>query len=238
MGRYIRSLELHHELIESYAQKIEALRHMDTLELGDITIFCGENGSGKSTLMEAIAQHCGINAEGGTNNYMFSTFEEGESPLLEALYLNRSFERPRIAYFFRAESFYNVVTKREEYRLQQKSGDMESYHEMSHGEAFLRWMKQYSRDGLFLLDEPEAAFSYQRQLSLMLHIHACVKAGCQFIIATHSPLLMAIPGAKIYSFDDQLKEITYEESQSYQLLEMFINHRHQLLHHLFEEESE
>lgn len=145
----------------------------------------------------------------------------------------RSFNKAKWGYFLRAESFYYVATAEEEYnRL-----TSEHYHEKSHGESFLSLVQDsFTPNGLYILDEPEAALSPQRQLTLMLEMSKCIKNDSQFIIVTHSPILLGFPGATILSFDDgEIQPIAYEDTQSYQITKIFINDRKQVLRHLFEE---
>lgn len=216
---------------ESYLRKIPALRRMKQLSfLSPITFLAGENGTGKSTLLEAIAVAYGFNPEGGTRNYRFSTCDS-HSRLYEAITLSRGFRKPRGEYFLRAESYYNVATKEMDYAdLLHPSQHL---HEKSHGESFLTTMQNFRPEGLYLLDEPEAALSPQRQLSLLLEMYRLAKGGAQFIIASHSPILLGIPGAQILSFDDgSIHPITYEETESYQVTEMFINNRSYFLKRL------
>lgn len=218
----------------SYLREIEALHDLKSLEFtSPITFFVGENGSGKSTLLEAIAIAAGFNPEGGSRNYHFSTFDS-HSELCEAIRIVRGYNRPGWGYFLRAESFYNVATKEMDYadedHLSQK------YHEKSHGESFLTLAQnQFRPHGLYLLDEPEAALSPQRQLTLLINIHECAKAGAQFFIVTHSPILLGMPGAEILTFDEgKLHTCSYEETSSYQITELYINNRKQLLERLLD----
>ncbi len=197
-----------------------------------VTFFVGENGSGKSTLLEAIAVAYGFNPEGGTRNYNFSTYDS-HSELCNAIRLSRGVRRAEGGYFLRAESFYNVATKEEEYSREQ-GGHPQHFHERSHGESFLALAQNSFRaNGIYLLDEPEAALSPQRQLTLLIEIDRCVKEGSQFIIVTHSPILLGLPGAEILTFDDgPLHPCAYEETDSYQVTSMFINNREQILKRL------
>ena len=197
-----------------------------------VTFFVGENGSGKSTLLEAIAVAYGFNPEGGTRNYNFSTYDS-HSELCNAIRLSRGVRRAEGGYFLRAESFYNVATKEEEYSREQ-GGHPQHFHERSHGESFLALAQNSFRaNGIYLLDEPEAALSPQRQLTLLIEIDRCVKEGAQFLIVTHSPILLGLPGAEILTFDDgPLHPCAYEETDSYQVTSMFINNREQILKRL------
>ncbi len=213
----------------SYLREIEALRGISQLTFtSPITFFVGENGSGKSTLLEALAIASGFNPEGGTKNYSFSTYDS-HSDLHDALRISRSFHQPGWGYFLRAESFYNVATMEEAYA--DETHPSQRFHEKSHGESFLAIAQQQLRpNGLYFLDEPEAALSPQRQLTLLLLIHQCACQESQFFIVTHSPILLGIPDAAILSFDDgPIHPCAYEETDSYQVTEMFIQNRKQLL---------
>ena len=235
--RFIQNVSINWDKIEerSYLRKIPALQFQNSLEFTkNVTFFVGENGTGKSTLLEAIAVAFGFNPEGGSRNYNFSTFDS-HSELYDAIRLTKGFERPGWSYFLRAESFYNVATKEMEYAdLLHPSM---KYHEKSHGESFLALAQNSFRPhGLYLLDEPEAALSPQRQLTLLLEISILAKQDAQFIIASHSPILLGIPGAQILSFDDGvIHECSYEETESYQVTEMFINNREYFLKRLLDE---
>lgn len=233
-NQFLRSISIDWERISpySYLRNIEAIAHLDTLEFrSPVTFFVGENGSGKSTMLEAIAVAAGFNPEGGTKNYHFSTYDS-HSELYNALRLSRGYRRPGHGYFLRAESFYNVATKEEDYA--DEDHPSQRYHEKSHGESFLAIaQKQLRPEGLYLLDEPEAALSPQRQLTLLMELYGCVREGSQFIIVTHSPILLGLPGAEILTFDDgPVHSCRYEETESYQVMEMFINNREQMLRHL------
>ena len=217
----------------SYLRNIPAISGVSHIVFTHpVTFFVGENGSGKSTLLEAIAIAYGFNPEGGTRNYSFSTYDS-HSELCDAIRLSRGTRRAGWGYFLRAESFYNVATKEEEYS-RGPGGKPQHFHERSHGESFLALAQNSFRGGgLYLLDEPEAALSPQRQLTLMLEIHRCVQERAQFLIVTHSPILLGLPGAEILSFDDgPVHPCSYEETDSYQVTAMFINHREQVLKRL------
>lgn len=220
----------------SYLRNIESIKNLERLIFtSSITFFVGENGSGKSTMLEAIAIASGFNPEGGTKNYNFST-RDTHSELCDALKITKGYRKPGWGYFLRAESFYNVATMEEEYA--DAAHPSERLHEKSHGESFLAIaQKQLKPNGLYLLDEPEAALSPQRQLTLLMEIYGCAIQESQFIIATHSPILLGIPGAEILTFDNgQIHACEYEETDSYQVTEMFINNRKQLLKRLIDSE--
>ena len=220
---------------DSYLRDIPALKGFDRLAFdSNVTFFAGENGTGKSTLLEGIAVAYGYNPEGGTRNYRFSTFDS-HSALFDALTVSRSPGKPGPGYFLRAESFYNVATAEEEYS-RGPGGVPQHYRERSHGESFLALAQNSFRGGgLYLLDEPEAALSPQRQLTLLLEIVRCAREGAQFLIVTHSPILLGIPGAEILTFDDgPIHPCEYEDTDSYKVTSMFVNNREQVLRMLLE----
>lgn len=222
---------------ESYLWDIEAFRGVEQLHFQKpVTFFVGENGSGKSTLLEAMAIAYGFNPEGGTRNYSFST-RDSHSPLERAIRLGKGHRRAAHGYFLRAESFYNVATQEEVYA---RSGltpiPSRGYHEKSHGESFLALAQDYLRpEGVYFFDEPEAALSPQRQLTLLLEISRCVQEGSQFFMVSHSPILLALPDAELLTFDrGAVHACTYEETDSYQITKMFIQNREKILAELLE----
>ena len=232
---YIRSFSIDWsgEIGRSYVADIEAIRVLDSFTFQkNITFFAGENGSGKSTLLEALAIACGLNPEGGTANYNFSTYDD-YSELGSAITLCRGISRPEWSYFLRAESFYNVASAAvREYNLT-------DYHARSHGESFLEFIQSVDVPGLYFMDEPEAALSPQRQLTLLIYLVRMAQRGSQFVIATHSPILLGTPDADIYSFDDgRVQKVSYEETDSYQITKMFIENRSYLLERLLQDEEE
>ena len=220
---------------DSYLWTIPAIAGVERVDFErPVTCFVGENGSGKSTLLEAMAVSYGFNPEGGTKNYSFSTFDS-HSELCDSLRLIRGPRKARWGYFLRAESFYNVATAEAEYS--QSGGTPQHLHEKSHGESFLATVQNNFRGGgVYLLDEPEAALSPQRQLTLLREIHTCAQTGAQFFIVTHSPILLGLPGAAILSFDDgPIHPIAYEETDSYQITSLFLSDRQRILRSLLEE---
>ena len=232
---FVKELKIDWDAIApgSYLRNIKTIANINSLAFhSPITFFVGENGTGKSTLLEAMAVAYGFNPEGGTVNYSFSTYDS-HSELWDAVTLSKSFKKVHCGYFLRAESFYNVATKEDEYG-KMPGGVPLNLHKKSHGESFLSLVQNTFREnGIYLLDEPEAALSPQRQLTLLMEIHRCAQGGAQFIIASHSPILLGFPGAEILSFDDGvIHPCTYEETDSYQVTEVFINHREHLLHNL------
>ena len=244
---YIQSFQIDWENIDrdSYLRDIPALRSIEhfTFEK-NITFFVGENGTGKSTLLEALAVAFGFNPEGGTLNYRFSTYDN-VSELSDAIRLSKGYRRPEAnaSYFFRAESFFNVATKAEDYRdnypkkIYYSRYGGKSLHEQSHGESFLAYFQSFNQSGLYLMDEPEAALSPQRQLTLFIQIVKMAQAGSQFLIASHSPILLGIPDVDILSFDNgELHRCAYEDTESFQVTEMFINNREYLIERLLSDE--
>ena len=221
---FIRSLSIDWDEIpeSSYVRGITAVARLDGLVFeGPVTVFSGDNGTGKSTLLEAIAVAAGFNAEGGTRNYRFSTYDD-VSELCRAVRLVRGFRRIKVGSFLRAESFFNVASMA--MREYNDDGAMEDWHAESHGESFLSFITKYRQPGLFLMDEPEAALSPQRQLVLAKHVAEKAQEGSQFIIATHSPILLAIPCARILSFDGGVvHECAYDEAGAVRLMRSFLD---------------
>ena len=219
---FIRSVRLARDEVPDlgkYPFDIPAIAALDELKLDPgLTILVGENGSGKSTLLEAIAVAARFNAEGGTRNFSFAT-RPSESELHRYLRLVRGARREKTGFFLRAESFYNVAT----------AGEGIGYgwgvvHQKSHGESFL-WLleNKFQPNGLYLLDEPEAALSPQRQLSALAIIHRLLNTGSQFVMATHSPILLAYPGALIYRLDGEgITPTAYEETEHYSITRAFL----------------
>ena len=238
--QFIQSIRFNWDALprNSYVRDIAALRSVKSLDFErSITFFVGENGTGKSTLLEAVAVAYGFNPEGGSINFNFST-KDTHSPLNEAITVVKGYRRPRDSYFLRAESFYNVASKLDEYEegepIPYRSYGGKSLHEQSHGESFLALMQnRFNGNALYLLDEPEAALSPQRQLAVLAQMSDLAQRGTQFLIATHSAILLGFPGADILSFDGgKIHRISYEETESYQITEMFINQRGLLLKRL------
>ena len=218
---------------DSYPFSIPAIRGLKTLKFSpDVTFFVGENGSGKSTLLEAIAIAMGFGAEGGTKNLRVQTANT-ISTLHQSLKLKKGFKLPKDGYFLRAESFYNVATEMDNVGYLVGYGN-KSLHERSHGEAFMTLLTTKLRgNGLYLLDEPEAALSPSRQLAALWAINNLVQQNSQFIIATHSPILLAYPGARIVNFDGEgLTEIAYEDTEHFAITRDFLNNYERRLENL------
>lgn len=222
---------------ESYIWNIPAvsyLKQVDGLTFhSPVTFFVGENGTGKSTLLEAIAVSMGFNAEGGSRDFSFST-KETHSELYEWITTIKTVS-PNDGFFLRAESFYNTASYLDENSELKRYGNV-SFHEQSHGEAFLSLIaNRFEGNGLYLLDEPESALSPLRLMSLLAEIDRLVKADSQFIIATHSPILLAFPQAEIYECSDSgIRKVTYRETESYQITKQFLDNPEGMLHYLLE----
>lgn len=237
---FLLSIALKKEKIESfevYPFSLPAVKNLQrTLLHPNVTFLVGENGSGKSTLLEALAISQDFNPEGGTINFNFST-RSSHSALHEYLRVAKSSKKPSTGFFLRAESFFNVATEIEKLdeegsgaKIIRSYGD-KSLHEQSHGEAFFSLMKnRFGSYGLYLLDEPEAALSPNRQMSMITLMHDLVMKGSQFVIATHSPILLAYPHAKIYEIQDEgLTSVSYEESQTFRDSKRFLDSYEKML---------
>lgn len=236
---FIKQLRIDWSRIDrrSYLKKIPSLRKFTDMEFtGPVTFFTGENGSGKSTLLEAIAVAYGFNPEGGSLNYHFSTYDS-HSELYTATKLSKGYKKPRWGVFYRAESYYNVATKEKDYT--DPAHPSRELHSRSHGESFMELMEtQFSPNSLYIFDEPEAALSPRKQMSLMAKIYEYSKKGCQFIIATHSPIILAVPGRNIWSFDDgHIRPCRYEDTSCYQITHMFMSRRQQMMEILLSEQE-
>jgi predicted ATPase len=225
---------------------LPAVRQLETLELHPgVTFFVGENGSGKSTLLEAIAEKLGFKAGGGSRIASPATHEY-TSPLTRQLRLSRTTNRPMDGFFLRAESFHNWATELDELEATPYCGGVlrayggRSLHAQSHGESFLSLMtNRLGGHGLYLFDEPEAALSPQHQLSMIVRLHDLVREFSQFIIATHSPLIMAYPDAWIYQFGPEgIQRIAYEDTDHYQITRSFMRDHKVMMKRLLKREDE
>lgn len=234
---FIKSLSILPEL-EGYVKLLPVIKSIQQVGqlsfTNNVTFLVGENGSGKSTLLEGIAVAYGFNPEGGTLNFNFKT-RDTHSSLHDFLALQRDHHKPRDGFFLRAESFYNMANYIEEVGVLRSYGG-KSLHEQSHGESFLALMKhRFSGDGLYLLDEPEAALSPMSLMSLLVLIQELVETGSQFIIATHSPILMAYPNATLFEFSDSgVQSVALEETEHYKITKSFLDHPQRMLHYLLE----
>ena len=217
---------------------IQAFRKGIDIELRTaVTFFVGENGSGKSTLLEALAEICGFAPEGGNRDHHREVFED-RSVLAQALRLSWM---PKMTegFFMRAESFYNFATYLDQVSDLRAYGGR-SLHHQSHGESFLALFENRFEQGLYVLDEPEAALSPQRQLSFLKIIHdLATPRHAQFLIATHSPILLAYPGAVLYGFDENgIREVAYKETEHYLITRDFLNAPERYLQYLFADDTE
>ena len=249
----LKAIKLLPERVESwdvYPLSVPAIRSFQELNFHSrVCLFAGENGTGKSTLLEAIAAHYGFGREGGNRNFSNDTTESNHSvdPLVRALRLSFD-KRTGAGYFLRAESFFNTVSHMDKLDeepaahapLIKEFYGGRSLHSRSHGETFFTLLDlKFRRNGLFLLDEPEAALSPQRQLSFLVLIYDVLKKyrDAQFIISTHSPILLGYPDAQIFCFDGgQITGIEYEETTSLQVVRQFVNERGIFLEELFKED--
>ncbi|RBP93195.1 putative ATPase [Cytobacillus firmus] len=245
-SQYVRGISLKREEIPSFNQypfSLPSLKTMDEVPFHPkVTFLIGENGMGKSTLLEAVAVALGFNAEGGSFNFNFSTFDS-HSVLGDYLKVIKGIDRPSDGFFLRAESFYNVASNIEE--MDREGGAPKvidsfggrSLHEQSHGEAFFStFLHRFRGNGIYILDEPEAALSPLRQMSMLTRIHDLVREHSQFIIATHSPIIMAYPDAAIYEFSEEgISEKKLEETNHYRIMKQFFDDKKRMLHHLLDE---
>lgn len=242
---YVRSLELipstDSDNRVGYPWDLPAVRALGAgLDLDPrVTYLVGENGTGKSTLIEALAIAAGMNPEGGTRNFSFST-RESHSPLGASLRLVRGTARPRTEFFLRAESFFTAASYLEALPAEAGRSPLDAYggrslHEQSHGESFLAVMlNRFGPNGFYLLDEPEAALSPQNCLTLLRRLHELVEQGSQFVIATHSPIVLAYPEATIFNCGPQgLEKLDYEDTEPVRLTRAFLLARDNFLQKLF-----
>lgn len=243
--QYIKTAQLLRDQIPSksrYPFHLPVVNMLEKLSFHpQVTYLIGENGMGKSTLLEAIAISAGFNPEGGTFNFNFST-HDSHSELEKYLRVAKGVLRPKDGFFLRAETYYNVATHIEELDSEPQGGAKVidqfggvSLHEQSHGESFFSaFLHRFRGRGLYIMDEPEAALSPLRQLSMLARIHELVHEESQFIIATHSPILMAYPNSIIYEFSQNgIHKRELEETNHYSLMKQFFDDRERLLHHLF-----
>lgn len=237
-AKYISSILFDNSLSEnSYLNDLPIIKYLaNNKELrfsSSITFFVGENGTGKSTLLEGIAVAYGFNAEGGTKNFSFST-KDTHSELSEHLTLAKR-DYAKDGFFLRAESLYNAATYIDEVKATHNYGNV-SLHNQSHGESFLSIVQnRFSGNGLYLLDEPEAALSPMRLMTLIVEMDSLLKSNSQFIIATHSPILMAFPNAEILQFSESgIEKVKYYETEHYKTTKFFIEEPEKMFHHLID----
>ena len=238
----IKKIYLEKDKIESfdkYPFNIDVVKNFDELNFdSQVTFFVGENGIGKSTFIEAIAVALGLPAEGGTENFNYET-NNTTSELSEYLGIER-YNKPKMKFFLRAESFYNfssevqrLVEKDQFHNLYNSYGG--NLHKCSHGESFIKLVQnRFTDHGLYILDEPEAALSPQRQLSLLCLIDQLVKEGSQFIIATHSPILISYRDGKILDLNNNFEEVKFEDTEIYTLYRMYLDDPETMQHRMLD----
>lgn len=239
---FIKKILLERDKIDDfnkYPFNIEVVKKFDSLVIDSpVTFLVGENGIGKSTFIEAIAIAVGLNPEGGSQNFNFKT-SDTHSELADYLRV-LMYDKPKTRFFLRAESFYNVAS--EIVRISEEGGEGPLYeiyggnlHECSHGESFIKLVKnRFIPKGLYILDEPEAALSPQRQMSLLCLIDDLVKNGAQFIIATHSPILISYRDGVILDLNNNFEKVNYRDTDIYKTYKMYIDNPEEMQHRLFD----
>lgn len=251
---YISGIKIKREIPKSnYLSGLPVIKNLSKMEEltfnKPITFFVGENGIGKSTLIEGIAVGFGFNPEGGTKNYNFHT-KSTHSKLCDYLTLIKTCNFAKSGYFLRAESFYNAIsyldylyvernTDNDYYNhLSSNKENFGSLHNMSHGESFLETISDFRPNGLYILDEPEAALSPNGIMKMMCYLDRLVKNGCQFIISTHSPMLITMPNAEIYQLmKNEIKKVSYEETDHFIITRRFLNTPTKVLDYLLKDEE-
>lgn len=241
--QYINYFEILRDNIadkNSYPFNIPALQSISRVELHpNVTFIIGENGTGKSTLLEAIAVQYGFNAEGGSKHFSFYT-QRTDSPLSECIRIGKGIIAPKDGFFLRAESFYNaasyldVLQKEDPQKKALKVYGDKSLHEQSHGESFFAlFTNRFGGHGVYILDEPEAALSAQRQLAFLVRLHELVNRNSQFIIATHSPIILSYPHSKIIELSDSGYKITkFTDTEPFIIHKAFLNNTANMLKEL------
>lgn len=244
----LQKLELKREKMpfpDRYPFNLPALQNLSSLPLHPkVTYLTGENGMGKSTLIESIAVANGFNPEGGSSNFNFST-RASHSDLHEFIRIVRGPVKFRTGFFLRSESFFNLATEIENLDSEGGGGRIidgyggRSLHEQSHGESFWAlFMNRFSGNGLYILDEPEAALSPTRQMAMLVRMHELIGQQAQFIIATHSPIVMAYPSAIIYELSENgIQKVAYTETQNYLISKQFLDNPKGMLRILLDEEK-
>lgn len=236
---YVNRIKLKKEKINShvYPFNLKCLKNFDEIKIDTpVTLFYGENGAGKSTLIEAIAIALGLNPEGGSDQMTFSNFDD-YSNLYQYLTISK-FGVPKTKFFLRAESFFNVASEISLNNFKSRLSDQYGgdLHECSHGESFLKLVENRFWDkGLYILDEPEAALSPSGQMTLLCYIHDLAKNGSQFLIATHSPILLSYQYGKIFDLNHAMEIIKYEDTDVYKIYKEFLDHPYKMQNILFEE---
>lgn len=209
---------------DAYPFDIPAIASLRKLRFNKgVTFFCGENGTGKSTLLEAVGIAFGFNPEGGSRNYTFST-RPTHSELHDFIRLDRSLYRPLDGYFVRSDTLFNLISATDELDDDQRYYGGVSLHARSHGESIMALItRRFRPEGFYILDEPETGLSQSGQIALLCELTRLRDAGCQLIIATHSPILLALPGATVYQFDDDVREIDAKDSLEWIMMQRFMD---------------
>lgn len=245
---YIEKIKICNLDQDTYLNKLPVVKNLiNKKELNfdkPVTFFIGDNGAGKSTLIEAIAIAFGFNPEGGSKNFNFSTYNS-HSILSKYITLKKGIVKPKDGFFLRAESFYNIASyiesldqiKANEPLIKNCYGG-KSLHNQSHGEGFLSIiLNRFMGNGIYILDEPEAALSINNQFTLISQIDNLVRNKSQFIISTHSPYLLAYPNASIFVIDDnQIKSVSYKETDNYILSKEFLNNPERYINYILDEQ--
>lgn len=230
---FIKEISLNRQNVltfDEYPFNIPVIDQLTTVKFDKpITYLIGENGAGKSTLIEALAVCMGLSAEGGTQNMLYETYNT-TSELSKYLKIVKSGLNPKWKFFLRAESFYTMANNYESYNY-------DSWHDMSHGEAFLKILGSLSKGGLYFMDEPESALSPKNQMRLLTIMHEHAQNGSQFIISTHSPILLSYIYADILNVDDGLRSIAFRDTNIYQLYKRFLDCPEKMQKLLFDEKN-
>ena len=241
-GPYLLHLELLRDRVptfDRYPFCLPAIRNLDRLPFHPkVTFLVGENGTGKSTLLEALASSVDLNPEGGSRHFTFAT-RASHSDLDGCLRVAKTLSMARDSYFLRAESFYNVATEIERLGIDLKPYGHRSLHEQSHGESFFALFRhRFTGRGLYLMDEPEAALSPNRQLEFLAILHDYCKQGAQFVIATHSPIIMAYPDSIIYVLGAEgIREVPYQKTEHHLVTRGFLANPEEMLRTLLSGEE-
>lgn len=239
---FVEKISLDREKIDNwdvYPFNIDIIKNFREMTLNkSVTFLVGENGIGKSTFLEALAISLGLNPEGGSQNFDFKT-RDTHSNLYSYLRVSKK-GLPSTKFFLRAESFYNFSSEVQRLVEEDKYGELYKYyggnlHECSHGESFIRLIQnRFSDNGLYILDEPEAALSPSRQMTLLCLIDDLVKGGSQFIISTHSPILISYRDGEIFDLNDNFNRVKYEDTDIYKTYKMYLDMPYEMQRRLFD----